>query len=168
MGTAGLARRRLHRHALELEEAAVMSRGLAAPQLANHRDAFVQPGAALGDRDAAGFELLVEFAAHADPEDEPALREMIEGRNLLGHRRGMAQRHQDDARAEDPPPAHRRSLGELQQRIEDGDMEGEMVVNPQGIVAAALDQLDQEPVEFNRYGEAVEDCLDTHPEYNVG
>jgi len=52
----------------------------------------------------------------------------------------MAQRHQGDARAEDPPPAHHRSLGELQQRIEHGDAEAEMVVNPQGIVPAALDR----------------------------
>jgi hypothetical protein len=113
-----------------------VSRVRAAPQPANHRDAFIQPGAALGDRDAAGFELLVEFAAHADSEDELALREAIEGGSLLG-----------DARPEDAPPAHRRSLGELQQRGEHGDAEAEMAVNPQGIVPATLDQLDQEPVD---------------------
>jgi hypothetical protein len=120
-----------------------MSCGLAAPQLAHHQKAFVQPRAALGDRDAAGFELLGEFAADADPEDEPALRQVIEGRNLLGHRRGMAQRHQVDIRAENQTSAHHRRLGELKQRIEDGNMEGEMVANPQRIVTAALNQLDQ-------------------------
>ena len=89
----------------------------------------------------------MEFAAHADSEDEPALREAIEGGSLLGHRRGMAQRHQGDARPEDAPPAHRRSLGELQQRVEHGDAEAGMVVDPQGIVPATLDRLDHEPVD---------------------
>ena len=87
-------------HPFEPEEAPVMACGFAAPQLAHHRKAFLQPRAAFTDRDAAGLELLGKLAADADPEDEPALGQVIEGRNLLGHRRGMAQRQEVDRRAE--------------------------------------------------------------------
>ena len=61
--------------------------------------------AALADRHAASLVLLGKFAADADAEDEPALGQVIQSRDLLGDRRRMAQRQQVDAGAEHQPPA---------------------------------------------------------------
>jgi hypothetical protein len=98
---------------------------------------------ALGDGHTAGLVFLGKFAAHADAEDESALGQMVEGRNLLGHRRGMAQRQEVNGRAELQAATDDRGLCKLEQRIEDGEREGDVVPDPKRIVAAAVDQLDQ-------------------------
>ena len=116
---------------------------LAAPQLAHDREAFAQPRAALVERHAAGLVLLGELATDADAEDEAPFCQMVERRDLLGDRRGMAQRQQVDARAEHQAPAQHGGLRELHQRVEDRDGEGDVVADPHRIVAAAVDQADK-------------------------
>ena len=140
---AGLPRRRLHLHALEIEELAGMGDRLAGPQLAHDREAFAQPRAAFVERHAAGLVLLGKLATHADAEDEAPFRQMVERRDLLGDRGRMAQGQQVDVRAEHQAPAQHGGLRELHQRVEDRDGEGDVIAHPHRIVAAAVDQADQ-------------------------
>ena len=110
---ARLRRRRFDRDFGEGIEASLMGDRPARPQFAQHADALAEPRAALFHRHAAKLELDRELAADADAEDHPALRHPIEGRNLLRHRRGMAQRQQVDRGADTEPVAQRRRLREL-------------------------------------------------------
>ena len=77
------------------------------------------------------------------PSESRAPRSASEAGDLFGDRRRMAQRQQVDADPELQPPADHRRLRQLQQRVEDRHPKGEMVPDPQRIVAAAVDQPDQ-------------------------
>ena len=82
-------------------------------------------------RHAAYFVFAWELAADADAEDQPAFGEVIQRGDLLGDRRGMAQRQQIHRCAERQPPAYHRGLRQLQQRIQDRHGEGDVVADPQ-------------------------------------
>ena len=110
-----------------------MADRLAAPQLPQQRDRFRQARASLAQRHAAGLVFLREFAADADAEDEPALAQVIERRDLLRDRHRMAQRQQIDLGAEHQAPADHRRLRQLQQRIEDRDGKRDVVADPDRI-----------------------------------
>ena len=72
---------------------------------------------------------------------------MVEGRDLLGDRHRMPQRQKVDIGAEHQPAADHGGLGQLQERIEDRHRKGDVVADPQRIVAAIIDQPDQ-PLHF--------------------
>ena len=59
------------------------------------------------------------------------------------HGRRVAQRQQQDGRAQDQAAAGDGGLRQLQHGIEDGDRERDVVARPERIVAAAVDQLDE-------------------------
>ena len=118
---AALVRRRQHGYFMKLKESAGVGGARATPQLPQHVDALGKPRAPLGDRHAAGLVLLRKFATDADSENETAFRQMVEGRYLLGHRRRVAQRQEEDGRAELQPAAHDCGLRKLQQRVKDGE-----------------------------------------------
>jgi aldehyde:ferredoxin oxidoreductase len=68
---------------------------------------------------------------------------VIERCGLLRDQRGVAQRHEIDIGAELQTPADDRRLRQLQQRIEDRNREGDMVADPERIIAAIIDKPDQ-------------------------
>ena len=68
---------------------------------------------------------------------------MIQGRGLLRNRHGVPQRHEIDIGAELQTPADHGRLRQLQKRIENRDGEGDMVADPERIIAAIIDQPDQ-------------------------
>jgi hypothetical protein len=68
---------------------------------------------------------------------------MIERCGLLRNRHGVPQRHEIDIGAELQTPADDRRLRQLQKRIEDRGGEGDMVADPERIIAAIIDQAHQ-------------------------
>ena len=68
---------------------------------------------------------------------------MIERCGLLRNRHGVPQRHEIDIGAELQTPADDRRLRQLQKRIENRDGEGDMVADPERIIAAIIDKPDQ-------------------------
>ncbi len=59
---------------------------LASPELAQYHDPFAEPRAALPNWRAGQSVFLRELAADTNAKDEAPLGQMVEGRNLLGHR----------------------------------------------------------------------------------
>src|SRR5262245_45281815 len=125
-----LAWRGRHLHVRKLVEAAIMAHRLARPQLAYHLDGFSQPRPALADGYTASLVFLGKLPADADAKDEPSIRQVIEGGDLLGDGRGMAQRQQEDGGAQGQPRADGGGLGDLRERVEDWDGEGDVVAAP--------------------------------------
>jgi hypothetical protein len=152
---ARLARRRLQRQAAEAGiMAALMVDGLAAQQRAQQRDCLGQARAAFLYRHAARLVLLGKFAADPDPEDQPALAQMIQRRDHLGDRHRMAQGQQIDPDAQQQAAADHRRLRQHQQRVEDRRRVPDVVGDPDRIEAAAIDLADDglQLVDFRQPG----------------
>ena len=76
-----------------------MRRLCLAPQRAHGREVVVGDAPALGEGHAHRAHLRLA-PADAQPEDEPAIREHVQGRELLGEHHGLALGQDDDARGE--------------------------------------------------------------------
>ena len=87
--------------------------------------------------------LFRELAADANAKDDATFGEMVDGRDLLGHERGVAQRQQINAGAEHEAAAGDGGLRDLQQRVEERDSEGDVVAAPERVEAEPVDLLDR-------------------------
>ena len=133
----------IDRDRLEAREAPVEARRRVAPERAHRVDPLVHAGAALLVRNAAELELLRILAADADAEHEPAAREHVERRRLLGGHRRRAQRQEIDADAELDPPRDRHVGRQEGDRLVDRVVEGHVVAGPHRVVADRFEALDE-------------------------
>ena len=129
-------------------------RAAAREQRSQRAHRLVRPRAALAHRHADRLEVLLPLAAHADAEDHPAARHVVEGRELLRHDARMPQRQQHHAGADRDPL---RDGGERRQRdddVEDRVAVRDVVAGPDRVVAERLGRL-RELAEDARVGCAV-------------
>jgi hypothetical protein len=82
----------------------------------------------LRGRDAEAGEFVSPIAL-ADPEIEPAIRQQVEGRGLLGDQDRVVPRQHDDRGAEPDALGTRRQIGEQAHRRRDLAKTGEMVLD---------------------------------------
>ena len=99
------------------EAAAIGGRGLR-PDGADRREVLVGDAAALLERGAEGAELRLEIA-HADAEDEAAIRHDVERGQLLREDQRIALGQDDDPRAEADPARVRGQEGERDDGVDD-------------------------------------------------
>ena len=93
----------------------------------NLRPPVTSTDAALAYRHAARFELRWELATDSDAQAQPATGEDVEGRDDLCRGRGMPQRHQIDRGPQTNPFGHGRGKGEQRQRLQDRDVEADVM-----------------------------------------
>ena len=132
-----LVDRRQQRHAGHRRpEIALELHRRAGPGLLDQLDALLDPLAALLHVDAENVELVADEAA-ADAEIEPALRQLVERRRLLGHPHRIVERQHGRAGAEPDALGARREIGE--ERVvgrEQPAVPHEMVLDDPGVVDA--------------------------------
>src|SRR5262252_7063366 len=104
-------------HVLEGEESSLEAGALVAPAGAHDADRLVGPRAALIEGRAQQLDLLAH-PSYARPENDPALREMVEGGEGLGGQHGMAVREDEHGGAELRPLCHRRDHAEGSEGLE--------------------------------------------------
>ena len=111
---------RFDRHVRELVVATVEVDVRPGEQRQRGVEHLVGPPAALGLVHPASFELRA-VPARADAEDEAVTREQVERRDLLGQNSGLAQRQDQDRRAEPDAFGYRGDMRQGHQRIEPAD-----------------------------------------------
>ena len=95
-----LVRRRFDNHLVEAEEAATVGeRSVGGERAHQHVEHLLEARLGLGGRHGEACELVVAVA-FADSEIEPAVREKIQGRNLLGKQHRVVPGQHQDRRAE--------------------------------------------------------------------
>ncbi len=156
-----LRRRRLDHDIVERPVLAAMrERRIGSPGFDHHLEAFVEARAGLVHVDAETAKLVVAIAA-ADAEIEPAAREKVEGRRLLGEQHRVVPGQHDDRGAEPQGRGARAEPGQQVERRRNLTVAGEMVLDDKGAVKSEPLGLDivvdevTEPlgaVEFRRVG----------------
>ena len=139
---------------VEAVEASGERRGPRSEERTQGRDALVGTQSALRPVDARRLEVLRPFAADADTEQQPPVRQVVERARLLRHEARVAQRQQHDARTEQQALC---DGGERRQRdpeVEDRVVEGEVLAGPDRVVPELLGQLRNraEPARVRRRG----------------
>ena len=103
-----LVGRRLDHHLVEAEEAAAVRERIVRGERAHqHVEHFLEARLGFGGRHGEARELVVAVAL-ADAEIEPAAREQIQGRDLLGEQHRIVPGQHQDRRAEAQPRGARR------------------------------------------------------------
>src|SRR5262249_22703930 len=109
---------RMRLHVCERYEPSLIGGLRLAPHRPPRRPGFLRGRATVGERRAESPELGLEVA-DADSEDQPAARQNVEARQLLGKDQRVSLRQDDDAGAESHARRHRRRVGQRDRRIED-------------------------------------------------
>jgi hypothetical protein len=135
---------RAKRAALDLPAAIPVHR-LAGPQGPAERQAFDHPADTLVEWHAGGLELgadVRQVGGNADPQDQPALGDAVERRDLLREDDGIAERRQQHRGAELDLAGARRHRGQQGQRVVPRPGE-QGIAHPDGVEAQCLGALGQ-------------------------
>src|SRR5438128_1881563 len=136
-----------HRDLVEPPELALERHLVLAPAAAHDRQGLVGAPPALLERHAGGMELALLLDADAEGRQHAAAREVVDHRDLARRRDRVAERRDEDARAELEPPRARGHGGQRGHRLGDRQRGGQALGEPERVDLGRLAQVDELPEE---------------------
>jgi hypothetical protein len=132
-----------HLHAVVSEGSSLEREPTAGPRSPQDLDRLLGPGAAFGLRRAEHPELLLAPAV-PDPQEQPASRELVDDRRVLGQPERVVQRREDDAGSELDPFGHGGERGEHREQRREVAVRGTVVfAHPRRVEPDAFGQAHQ-------------------------
>ena len=129
---------------VELPEATVEGDALAGPEALHQHQPLLEAGRLARRRSAERLgEGRAGRVAHADPGDEPSVREAVEGREALGEVDGVAQDADEDGAAEERLVGERSGVGEQGDGGEVVPGVDGLLDDPAAVVAQLLDRREE-------------------------
>src|SRR2546422_474161 len=136
-----------HRDLVEPPELALERHLVLAPAAAHDGQRLVGAPPALLERHAGGMELALLLDADAEGRQHAAAREVVDHRDLTRRRDRVAERRDEDARAELQPPRARGDGGQRGHRLGDRLGGGQALGEPERVDLGRLAQVDELPEE---------------------